>query len=192
MGISCARSVEMIADAQQRGLNITADVDIHHLLMNEGDMQDFDSNFHIQPPLRTKADQSALINGVSSGVISVICSDHQPHNSDAKLAPFAETEPGISSLEVLLPSLFTISEKHKIPFSDLLAAATNKPANILNIPAGQISIDHSADCVLINTESKYIFQDTDINSQGKNTPYIGSQFSAKILKTIISGNVISP
>jgi len=107
MGLSCARSVEMIADAKKRGLNITADVDIHHLLMNEDDMLDFDSNFHIQPPLRTKADQAALIEGVRSGVITAICSDHQPHNADAKLAPFAETEPGISSLETLLPSLLT-------------------------------------------------------------------------------------
>jgi len=191
MGISCARSVEMIADAQKRGLNITADVDIHHLLMNEEDMQDFDSNFHIQPPLRTKADQNALIDGVSSGVISAICSDHQPHNSDAKLAPFAETEPGISSLEILLPSLFSLSEKHNIPLSTLLAASTNQAADILNIEAGQISIGHDADCALIDSQSKSAFERKQINSQGKNSPYIGQKLPAKVLKTIISGKVVA-
>ena len=141
MGISCARSVEMIAQAQKSGLNITADVDIHHLLMNENDMRDFDSNFHVQPPLRTPEDQQALIAGIQNGTIQAICSDHQPHDDDAKLAPFSETEPGISSLEVLLPSIIELSRRHDIPFSELLATVTCQPAEIAGLNAGRISIN---------------------------------------------------
>jgi dihydroorotase len=190
MGLSCARSVEMIIAAQKRGLNISADVDIHHLLMCENDMKDFDSNFHIEPPLRTQDDQKALIEGIKSGVISSICSDHQPHDPDAKLAPFGETEPGISSLECFLPSLFKLSEKFDIDFETLLRATTINPAKIAGIPAGNLSVGQTADCIIVDPSAEWTFNTSDIISQGKNTPYIGEIMKGRCMHTIIDGVLI--
>lgn len=190
MGLSCARSVEMIAAAQKRGLNVTADVDIHHLLMNENDMKDFDSHYHIEPPLRTQADQKALLAGIKSGVISSICSDHQPHDPDAKLAPFGETEPGISSLESFLPSIFEINDRFDIDLEILLKAVTINSAKIAGIQAGCLAIGDTADCIIVDPKAEWVFQISDIVSQGKNTPYIGKKMTGRCLKTIIDGKVV--
>ena len=190
MGISCARSVEMILAAQKRGLNITADVDIHHLLMCEDDMKDFDSAYHIEPPLRTKVDQMALIEGLKSGIISSICSDHQPHDPDAKLAPFGETESGISSLEFFLPALFKLNDCFNIDFDTLLKAMTINPARIAGISAGELSIGSAADCIIVDPNAEWTFQTSDILSQGKNTPYLGQSVKGRCLHTIIDGRLI--
>ena len=191
MGISCARSVEMIAQAQQNGLNITADVDIHHLLMNENDMRDFDSNFHIQPPLRTANDQQALIEGIKNGVIQAVCSDHQPHDDDAKLAPFSETEPGISSLDILLPGLLKLSKTHNISLLESLASITNKPAKIAGLTAGSITIDKPADCIIVDLNEIWELSSDTINSKGKNSPYFDQLLTGRCLQTIIDGRLIN-
>ena len=191
MGLSCARSVEMIAQAKKNGLNITADVDIHHLLMNENDIRDFDSHFHIQPPLRTVEDQQALINGVKQGIIQAICSDHQPHDADAKLAPFSETEPGISSLETLLPNILKVSQEHNIPLLKLLACVTFNPATIAGIKTGEIKQDYPADCIIVDPNKTWKLQKTDILSEGKNSPYIGESLTGKCIETIVNGALMA-
>lgn len=190
MGISCARSVEMIAQAQKNGLNITADVDIHHLLMNENDMRDFDSNFHIQPPLRTNNDQQALIQGIKSGVIQAVCSDHQPHDADAKLAPFSETEPGISSLDILLPGMLKISKEYDINLLQSLAPITTNPAKIAGLKAGEIAKNHAADCIIVNPNETWNLCSKTINSRGKNSPYLDQTLTGRCLQTIIDGRLI--
>ncbi|MEC9078782.1 MAG: dihydroorotase, partial [Pseudomonadota bacterium] len=100
--VSCARSVEKIREAKARGLRVTAAVSAHHLHLSEQDIGEFDTRYHVMPPLRSIADRDALRQGVISGVIDVICSDHQPHEVDVKLAPFSESAPGVSGLETLL------------------------------------------------------------------------------------------
>lgn len=190
MGLSCARSVEMIANAQQQGLPITADVDIHHLVLCEDDMRDFDSNYHIRPPLRTANDRLALQQGVKQGVIQAICSDHQPHDKDSKLTPFSESSAGISGIETLLPLALKLVEDGVLDINETIAAMTQAPANILGIDAGTLSIDAIADCCIVNTQEQYEFTNGSIQSSGKNSPYIGEQFSAKAVHTIIDGKLI--
>jgi dihydroorotase len=101
--LSSGRAVEMIAEAQDRDLPVTADVAAHYLHLCDRDIENFDTRFHVQPPLRTETDRDRLLDAVSAGVISAICSDHQPHELEAKLTPFGESAPGISGLETLLP-----------------------------------------------------------------------------------------
>ncbi|MGH1427484.1 MAG: dihydroorotase [Arenicella sp.] len=190
MGLSCARSVEMVDQAQKKGLDITADVDIHHLLLNECDMKDFDSNFHIQPPLRTSNDQLALIEGIKQGVITAICSDHQPHDADAKLASFSETEPGISGIEILLPGILKLAEEHTINLETLLSLVTDKPAKVAEINAGSLSIGSTADCIIVDHNTSWELKVDDILSQGKNTPYIGETMKGRCITTIMDGQLV--
>ena len=101
--VSCAGSVEKIAKAQAEGLKVTADVAAHHLLLCDEDIHSMDSNLHVIPPLRSRHDREALRQGVLEGVIGAVCSDHQPHEFEAKNKPFPLSAPGISSVETLLP-----------------------------------------------------------------------------------------
>ena len=190
MGLSCARSVEMIANAQQRGLPITADVDIHHLVLCEDDMHDFDSNYHIHPPLRTNNDRLALQQGVKQGVIQAICSDHQPHDKDSKLTPFSESSAGISGIETLLPLALKLVNEGVLDINQTVKAMTQAPASILGINAGTLSIGAKADCCIINNQQEYEFTSEDMLSSGKNSPYVGDHFNTKVIHTIIGGKLI--
>jgi dihydroorotase len=111
--ISCQRSVAMIAEARQRGLPVTAGVAIHQLLCSENDIGAFNTLYKVIPPLRTEQDKNGLIAGVVEGDIAVICSDHQPHGTDAKLVPFSEAAIGIAGIDTLLSlSLSLVTQGH--------------------------------------------------------------------------------
>ena len=131
--ISCARSVELIANAKQRGVSVTCDVALTHLFLCENDLIGFRPNTHLRPPLRRAEDRDALREGLRNGIIDAICSDHAPHDRDAKIAPFPMTEPGASTIEALLPlSLKLIDEGVLTPKRWVEVVSTN-PARILGI-----------------------------------------------------------
>lgn len=187
--ISSARSAEMIANAQRQGLKVTADVSAHQLFLTENDIINFNSNAHVIPPLRTERDRDALRQAVSDGVISAICSDHQPHEADAKLAPFAETEPGMSTLETWLPlCLKLIQEKHLDPLT-AIRSITRNPANILGIQAGSLSAGNMADVTIIDPETEWTFDTSCMLSHGKNTSFNNWHFRGKVSHTIINGRL---
>ena len=152
--ISSARSVSMIAAAQRQGLPVSADVAICNLHLTEMDIADYDSDCHLQPPLRNERDRKGLIDGINDGVIAAVCSDHQPHDADAKLAPFGETEAGISALETLLPLALRLTED--LSLSDVINRLTAQPAKILGIDAGTLSVGEKADICIYNPNTSWI------------------------------------
>lgn len=119
--ITSARGAELIANAQARGLPVTADVALYQLILTDEALIDFSSLYHVQPPLRSRADRDGLREAVKAGVISAIASHHQPHERDAKLAPFAATEPGISSVQLLLPLALSLVQDGLLDLPTLLA-----------------------------------------------------------------------
>lgn len=122
--LSCARSVEMLAQARDRGVKVTADVAMHQLVFTESALAGFDSRFHVRPPLRGETDRQALVAGVRDGLIDAIVSQHQPHDSAAKQAPLAATEPGLSSIESVLSLGLELVQKKELGLPDLLRALT--------------------------------------------------------------------
>jgi dihydroorotase len=127
--LTSARGVALIAQAQARGLKVTADVALYQLILTDEALIDFSSLYHVQPPLRTRADRDGLREAVKSGVISAISSHHQPHERDAKLAPFGATEPGISSVELLLPLAITLVEDGLLDLPGLRTRCVCRRAN---------------------------------------------------------------
>jgi dihydroorotase len=125
--LSCAKSVEMIARAKDEQLPVTADVSAHQLYLTEHDVSSFNSACHVIPPLRGQRDMEALRKGVVDGTIDAICSDHQPHDIDAKQAPFASTQPGISALESFLPLAMRLLDSEDMKLSDLISRITIGP-----------------------------------------------------------------
>lgn len=188
--ISCKRSVIKIHQAIKYGLNVSADVAIHQLHLTENDMIPFDSVYHVKPPLRTEADKEYLRQGLASGTLSCICSDHQPHDIDAKLGAFPETEPGISSLETLLPLMLKLVAQHAITLEQGIAALSHNPAQILGIASGALTPGFNADICIFDPEQTWQVNQDNWLSRGANTPYWGQTLKGRVTHTLQAGKLI--
>ncbi len=188
--LSTVRAVEMIASAQARGVAVTADVSAHQLYLTEIDVSDFNSLCHVRPPLRSQRDRDGLRNALRDGVIRAICSDHQPHDRDAKLAPFAATEPGISGLETLLPLTLRLVDEELLTLNDAIARLTSEPASILGIDRGQLGKGAVADICIFDPQQLWTVGEETLRSAGKNTPFLGWELKGQVMHTLLGGNSV--
>ncbi|MGI9303488.1 MAG: dihydroorotase [Gammaproteobacteria bacterium] len=188
--ISSRRGMEIIAHAGSEGLPITTDVCAHQLHLTEMDIADYNSLCHTMPPLRAMRDRDGLREGLKSGAISAICSDHQPHDVDAKQAPFCATEPGISALETLLPLTLRLVDDGVLDLNQAIACLTSTPARILNIPAGDLSPGAAADICIYDPDKPWQLVADELCSNGKNTPFEGWEFDARVMYTLVSGKIV--
>lgn len=188
--ISCKQSVIKLQQAKKYGLNVTADVAIHQLHLTEDDMLPFDSNYHVLPPFRSTIDRQYLRNGLANGTIDAICSDHQPHDLDAKLGAFPETEPGIAALQTLIPLALQLSHEHGVPLPDILAGLTYHPAQILGLPSGELSIGKPADVCIFDPQARWQVNADNWLSAGRNTPYWGQTLTGRVTHTLQAGRLI--
>jgi dihydroorotase len=188
--LSSGKAVKLIRDAQIRGLPVTADVSAHHLHLSEHDLGNYDSLSHVLPPLRSIRDREQLQQGVRDGVLAAISSHHQPLDRDDKLGPFAETQPGISGLETLLPLTLKLVEDDEIELHRALAALTCNPADILGIDAGQIKVGAMADLCLVDPDSEFECQPLNFVSAGKNSPFGGWLFNHQVSHTLFQGRLV--
>ena len=189
--LSTAKAAQMIARAQYDGLPVTADVSAHQLYLTDMDVGEFDSQCHVRPPLRSQRDMQGLREAVRKGSISAICSDHQPHENDAKLRPFREAASGISALETLLPLTLRLVEESRISLSDALARVTINPARILGIEAGALNVGAAADLIIIDTEQYWSLSKETMLSRGRNTPLFGWELKGRVEQTLINGRLIA-
>ena len=188
--LSCARSVDMIRQAKANGLPITADCTMHQLFLTDHDLGDFDTSKLTIPPLRSQLDRQALREGVVDGTIDCLCSDHQPHEIDAKLCPFPSAEPGISSLDTLLPLALRLAEEGLMTLPEVISRLTINPAKLLGISAGNLTNGHCADICIIDPDAHYLCLGKDFISRGKNTPFDGWDFNGRVITTISAGKVV--
>jgi dihydroorotase len=188
--LSARLSVKLIRQAKESGLDITADVAAHQLFLTEMDVSDFNPLCHVMPPLRSARDQDALREGLADGTIDAICSDHQPHELDAKLAPFQQTAPGISGLETLLPLTLRLVEDGVLDLQAALRKITSNPAKIIGSDAGQISVGAPADLVLFDPDALWDLDISTMRSAGKNTPFAGWNFNGAVKHTLLAGKMV--
>ena len=188
--LSAAKSVDLVAEAREKGLPVTADVSISHLHMTETDLAGFNSLCHLRPPLRTAHDRDELRRALTNNVIDAICSDHQPHDEDAKAAPFSLTEPGASTIDVLLSLSLQLVNDNVLDLKTAIAALTENPARIAGINAGQLNIGAAADICIFDPESKWTVEKDNILSAGKNNPFLGRELRGKVVYTILDGKLI--
>lgn len=188
--LSSARSIELIAEARERGLPVSADVAISQLFLTEADVAGFNSQCHLNPPLRTAEDREALRNALKTGVVDAICSDHQPHNEDAKSAPFSMTEPGASTLDVFLPLALQLADEGVIDLAKLVQVLTLNPATIAGIDGGSLDKDATADICIVDTATRWTVSPATMHSAGKNCPFMGRQLSGQVTHTFINGELV--
>ncbi len=188
--ISCARSISFIQQAKQKGLPVSADVAIHQLHLTEQDVQPFDGTYHVNPPFRTEMDRQALRAAIRDGIIDAICSDHQPHNIDAKLGAFPETESGVSSLETLLPLMLSLVNQNEIDLMQGIEILTSKPAQILGLKSDGLAVGELADICIFDPEISWLIDETTWKSSGRNTPYWQESMQGRVTCTLQNGRVI--
>lgn len=186
--LTSARGVQLIEQAQARGLPVTADVALYQLILTDEALTGFSSLYHVQPPLRTHADREGLRAAVKSGVVQAIASHHQPHERDAKLAPFGATEPGISSVELLLPLALTLVEDGLLDLPTLLARLSSGPAAALRLPAGQLKVGAAADLVLFDPAVSTVAGEQWL-SKGENCPFLGHTLPGAVRYTLVDGHI---
>ncbi|NCF25860.1 MAG: dihydroorotase [Gammaproteobacteria bacterium] len=188
--LSTGPAVDMVRDAQSHGLPVSADVAIHQLLLTEEDVGSFDGDCHVRPPLRGVDDRARLRAGVRAGVLGSICSDHQPHELDAKLNPFPETEPGISALDSLLALVLGLVDDNEFTLSQAVAALTRGPAATLGIDRGTLSPGAVADICLFDPDEHWILDDASMQSRGHNTPFKGRALKGRVRYTLLGGAIV--
>lgn len=188
--LSTARAVQMVGRAQYDGLPVSADVSAHHLFLTEMDIMGFNSQCHVLPPLRTERDRDGLRDGLARGILNAVCSDHQPHEPDAKLAPFIDTEPGISSLETLLPLTLRLADEGVMTLSQALACLTQGPARTLGLDAGTLSIGAYADVCLYDPTDIWRVDPSQMLSRGRNTPFTGWEMQGRVVMTLLEGKLV--
>jgi dihydroorotase len=186
--LTSARGAQLIADAQARGLPVTADVALYQLILTDEALQGFSSLYHVQPPLRSRADRDGLREAVKAGVIQAIASHHQPHERDAKLAPFGATEPGISSVQLLLPLAMSLVQDGLLDLPTLLARLSHGPAQALRLPAGKLAAGHAADLLLFDPQASTLAGESWY-SKGSNCPFIGHCLPGAVRYTLVDGHI---
>ena len=171
-------------------MRVSADVPAHQLHLTETDVDGFDAQCHVIPPLRTLEDRDALRAGVKDGTIGAICSDHQPHEPDAKLAPFPSTAPGISGLETLLPLTLRLVQEGVLNLPTAITRLTTGPANITGLTFGHLGPGAWADVCVFDPEHHWHFRQADMTSCGSNTPFDGWDFTGRVTHTLFEGRLV--
>ncbi|MBK3750011.1 dihydroorotase [Stutzerimonas balearica] len=187
--LTSARGAQMIADAQARGLPVTADVALYQLILTDEALHGFSSLYHVQPPLRSLADRDGLREAVRAGVIGAIASHHQPHEADAKLAPFGETEPGISGVEIQLPLALTLVQDGLLDLPTLLARLASGPAQALGLPVGRLAVGEAADLTLFDPNASTLVGERWL-SKGRNSPFLGQCLPGAVRYTLVDGKLV--
>ncbi|MBP2077568.1 dihydroorotase [Oceanobacillus polygoni] len=189
--VSTKESVRVIRDAKRAGINVTAEVTPHHLLLNEEDIREVDTNFKMNPPLRAKEDHQALIDGLLDGTIDFIATDHAPHAAEEKAKGFIKAPFGIVGLETAFPLLYThLVETGKISLQQLVEWMTAKPADVFNLPYGTLETGKVADITVVDLEKENVIDKDTFYSKGKNTPFDGRRVKGIPVVTIVEGKVV--
>jgi len=189
--ISTKESVRVVRDAKKAGINVTAEVSPHHLILCEDDIPGLDTNFKMNPPLRGSSDRELLIEGLLDGTIDMIATDHAPHTAEEKaqgmqLAPF-----GIVGLETAFPLLNThFVQTGKMTLKQLIDFMTVKPAEVFNIKRGKIEVGAVADLTVIDLEHQEEIDSATFLSKGKNTPFDGWKCKGWPVMTMVNGKLV--
>lgn len=188
--LSSARAVDLLRQARADGLPVSADVSAHQLHLDDSALGRFDSRLHLRPPLRSAADRSALRKALADGVIDALCSDHQPHEPDAKADPFAATEPGISSLETLLGLGLDLVTEGVLSLPGLIVRLTRDPARVLGLPLGRLEPGANADVCVFAPDASWRIDPDSWRSRGHNTPFRDRVISGRVGHTLLNGRIV--
>ncbi|MDC3157622.1 dihydroorotase [Candidatus Pelagibacter sp.] len=184
--ISSANSVDIIRERKNK-VNFSCGVSINNLSLNENDIGDFKTFLKLSPPLRTETDRNALVQGLNDKTIDVIVSDHKPEDEENKRLTFAQAETGASGIETLLPLSLELYHNGSVDLETIIEALTSKPAEILKINKGNLSIGNDADFCIVDINKPWVVRKDKLISKSKNTPIEDKKLQGKVLNTFVNG-----
>jgi dihydroorotase len=188
--ISTAGAIELIRDAKKDSLPVTCEVSPHHLLLTEECCAEYDTNYKVNPPLRTEKDIEALKQAIADGVVDALATDHAPHLQSEKELEFLTAPFGIASLECAL-SLYVkaLIDPGVLDWAGLIRLMTEKPARIIRVDKGTLGIGKQADVTIIDPDAEYKIDISTFRSKSRNCPYHGWKVKGKVEKTIVGGEI---
>ncbi|MSU47880.1 MAG: dihydroorotase [Opitutus sp.] len=189
--ISSRFSVDVIRRAKQRGARITAEATPHHIALTDDLLATYDTNFKMNPPLRTEDDRRALIAGLRDGTLDIIATDHAPHTDYEKDKEFDYAPNGILGLETALAVTLDVlvrQNKFKLPF--VIDLMTRRPARLINLPGGTLAAGTDADICLFDPAEKWLYDAKAGFSKSANSPWSGQTLTGRVKKTIVGGRVV--
>ncbi|MGH7936356.1 MAG: dihydroorotase, partial [Chthoniobacterales bacterium] len=190
--ISAAGSVRLLREARTRGVKISGEVCPHHIALTDAAIENFDTNYKMNPPLRTQRDINAILEGIAEGTLEILASDHAPHANFEKEVEFDAAPFGIIGLETEL-GLFLdlLVHRHKtVDLPRLLALYTINPARLLGLESGTLSLGAKADITLINPELEWTVDSSSFASASRNTPFDGWKLKGRAVRTIVGGETV--
>lgn len=188
--VSAGDSVRPLVEARRRGLPVTADVALANLHFTDADVGGFDANFHLRPPLRDARDRAALRRAVKGGAIEAIGAHHEPHDADAKAAPFGLTEPGMSVYDAFLPALLALVEAGAFDLPTAIAAASLAPHRVLGQAGGSLAVGAPADLCVFDPGAQWTLDAQTMRSAGKNSPWLGEHLRGRVVLTLVDGRIV--
>ena len=189
--ISSRFSVDVIRRAKQRGARITAEATPHHIALTDDMLATYDTNFKMNPPLRTEEDRRALIAGLRDGTLDIIATDHAPHTDYEKDKEFDYAPNGILGLETALPVTVDVlvrKNRFKLPF--VIDLMTRRPAQLIDLPGGTLTVGADADICIFDPEEKWFYDAKAGFSKSSNSPWSGQTLTGRVKTTIVSGRVV--
>ena len=190
--VTTAGSVRLLREARRRGVKISGEVCPHHIALTDEAIQNFDTNYKMNPPLRAQADVDALLEGIADGTLSILASDHAPHADFEKEVEFDAAPFGIIGLETEL-GLFVdlLVHKHRrVDIVRLIEMFTAEPAKLLKLEAGTLSVGASADVTLLNPDLEWTVQIDKFESGSRNSPFDGWKLKGRAVRTIVGGKTV--
>jgi dihydroorotase len=188
--ISTAGAVKIIREAKAEGLPVTCEVTPHHLLLTEDAIAEYDTNYKVNPPLRSPKDVEALKQAVKDGIIDALATDHAPHLQSEKELEFLTAPCGIASIECALPLYRkALLDPGILDWSGMLAMLTYKPAQVLGVEKGRLGVGDRADVTIIDPDAEWTIDAHKFFSKSRNCPYHGWTVKGKVLYTLVAGEV---
>ena len=189
--VSTAGSVEMLRRAREAGIPVTGEATPHHLTLTDECIKYFDTNYKMNPPLRSESDRQALIQGVADGTITVIATDHAPHTITAKLVEFDHAPFGIIGLETAFPVCYTeLVASGVIPVEKLIEKFTVGPAEVLGFENYSLAEGRPADVTVIDPNAEYVIDKNKFYSKSRNTPFDGRKVKGRVAMTVVGGKIV--
>ncbi|QQE75958.1 dihydroorotase [Brevibacillus composti] len=190
--ISAKESVRLVRDGKRAGVNVTCEVTPHHLLLCDEDIpEDLPSNWKMNPPLRSRADRQALIEGLKDGTIDMIATDHAPHTAEEKAAGLERAPFGIVGLETAFPLLYThLVLTGELTLKTLIDLLTVKPAESFQLPYGRLEVGADADVTVIDLDTEKAIDPDSFASKGRNTPFAGWKCKGWPVLTMVAGRLV--
>jgi len=187
--LSCAASVRAVAEAKAQGWQVSAEATPHHLLLTEEDLRGLDTRMKMNPPLATEADREALIDGLRSGVIDCVATDHAPHARDEKEVPFEQAPMGTTGLETAFAALYTELVLPGVIGLDLLVMRMTAGGALFGLPTARIAVGELANLTLIDLESEFLAGEHGWESRSENCCFAGRRLRGRVLLTLAAGSV---